>query len=156
KYTQALEPNGSHPTNTPGTTFSSQSVSKENTSDYVSPPGVRREEYINKNQRIRQDEQSLALRVKKLATKDIRAVYKNFRVDMQQYKNLKLFLHAESLPSPSTQLRDGDLSAFIRIGTDFRNNFYQVELPLKVSEEKHSRDERLVWPEENDLDLPLE
>lgn len=156
KYTQALEPNGSNPTNTPGTTFSSQSVSQENTSYYVSPPGVRREEYINKNQRIRQDEQSLALRVNRLAPQDMRGVYKNFRVDMRQFRNLKLFLHAESLPNPSPQLRDGDLSAFIRIGTDFRNNYYQVEIPLKVSEQKHSKDERLIWPEENELNLPME
>lgn len=154
KYDQALKPNGSNPSTTPGTTFSSESVSEEKTSDYVSPPGVRREEFINKNQTIREDEQSLSLKVKKLAPKDMRGVYKNFQVDMRQYKNLKMFLHAASLPAPNPKLMDDDLSAFIRLGTDANSNFYQIEIPLKVSRERSS-DRRMVWPKENDLDLPL-
>src|SRR5699024_8011070 len=134
-YKQRLGENGSDPENTPGTSFTSASVSKENNTDYVSPPGVRREQLVNNNQTIREDEQSLSLTVKHLAPKDIRAVYKNFQVDMRQYKNLKMFLHAASLPSPSPRLIDGDLSAFILIGTDFKSNYYQIEIPLKVSQE---------------------
>lgn len=154
KYEQALEPNGSNPQTTPGTSFTSESVSEENNSDYVSPPGVRREELINNNQRIREDEQSLALRVKRLAPNDMRAVYKNFQVDMRQFKNLKMFLHAASLPSPNPALDDGDLTLFLRVGSDVKSNFYQVEIPLKVSPEG-STDKRDVWPEENELDMEL-
>lgn len=154
KYNQAVVPDGSDPETTPGTTLKSESVSQESTSDYVSPPGVRREELVNNNQKVREDEQSLDLTIKNLQPNDSRAVYKNFQVDMRQYKNLKMFLHARSLPSPNPQLYDGDLTAFIRIGTDFKNNFYQIEIPLKVSEEG-STDRRVVWPEENELDLPL-
>ncbi len=155
KYSQAIKPTGSDPETTSGTTFTTASVSTEKTSDYVSPPGVYREEYVNNNQTIREDEQSLALTVKNLAPDDMRGVYKNFQIDMRQYKRLKMFLHAESLPSPNPQLNDGDLSAFIRIGTDFDRNYYQIEIPLKVSDE-HSIDERTVWPEVNELDLPLD
>lgn len=155
KYDQALEPGGSDPKTTPGTSFSSESVSEEKNSNYVSPPGVRREELINNNQKIREDEQSLSLKTKKLAPNDMRAVYKNFQVDMRQYKNLKMFLHANSLPSPNPQLMDGDMTAFVRIGSDVKSNFYQIEIPLKVSPEG-STDRRDVWPEENELDLPLE
>src|SRR5699024_4599800 len=56
--------------------------------------------------------------------------------------------------SPSPQLMDGDLSAFIRIGTDFKSNYYQIEIPLKVSQE-NSTDPEVVWPDENNMDLPL-
>ncbi|HLS31837.1 MAG TPA: cell surface protein SprA [Flavobacteriaceae bacterium] len=155
KYDIALEPGGSDPETTSGTSFTSESVSQENNSGYVSPPGVRREELVNNNQRIREDEQSLALKVKKLAPNDMRAVYKNFQVDMRQFKNLKMFLHANSLPNPNPQLLDGDLTAFIRIGSDIKNNFYQIEIPLNVSPEG-STDKRDVWPEENEMNLPLE
>src|SRR5690625_7016934 len=106
KYDQALKPGGSDPKTTPGTSFTSESVSEEKNSNYVSPPGVRREELVNHNQRIREDEQSLALKVKKLAPNDMRAVYKNFQVDMRQFKTLKMFLHANSLPSPNPQLME--------------------------------------------------
>ncbi len=154
KYNQAFEPNGTDPLNSQ-TTFTSHSVSQEETSYYVSPPGVHREEMINNNQRIRQDEQSLALQVEKLAPGDMRAVYKNFRVDMRQYKNLKMFIHAQSLPSPAPQLMDGDLAAFIRIGSDFESNYYQVVIPLKVSPEG-STDRQEVWLDENELNIPLD
>lgn len=155
KYTQALEPNGSDPETTPGTTFVSESVSQEQSSNYVSPPGVHREELVSNNQTIREDEQSLSLTVKNLAPNDMRAVYKNFQIDMRQYKNLKMFLHAASLPSPNPQLLNGQLSAFIRIGADFSRNFYQIEIPLKVSPSS-SMNKYEVWPEENELDLAMD
>ncbi len=155
RYTQAVEPNGTNPDNTPNTSLEVTAVSQEQTSDYVTPPGVVREELVNNNQTIREDEQSLSLTVKNLSPNDSRAVYKNFQVDMRQYKNLKMFLHARSLPAPAPTLQDGQLSAFIRMGSDFTDNFYQVEVPLKVSDIS-STQPRDVWPEVNDLDLPLE
>lgn len=155
KYNLAIVPDGSDPDNTPGTTLEVAAVSEEQTSYYVTPPGVYREEMINNNQRIREDEQSLSLKVKGLAPGDSRGVYKNFQVDMRQYKNLEMFLHAESLPAPSSPISDGELSAFVRIGTDFTDNFYQVEIPLKVTNQTSS-DPRVVWPEANDLLLPLD
>ncbi|TXK75747.1 cell surface protein SprA [Mesonia sp. K4-1] len=155
RYNQALIPNGTDPENTPSTTLEVAAVSEEQTSDYVTPPGVVREELVNNNQTIREDEQSLSLTVKNLAPQDSRGVYKNFQVDMRQYKNLEMFLHAESLPFPSPTLMDGELTAFIRMGTDFSDNFYQIEIPLTVSDE-NSTQPRAVWPVENDLNLPME
>lgn len=154
RYNQALVPDGSDPENTPGTILEVTAVSEEQTSDYVTPPGVVREELVNNNQAIREDEQSLALTVKGLQPNDSRAVYKNFQIDMRQYENLEMFLHAESLPAPAANIQDGDLTAFIRMGTDFTDNFYQVEIPLTVSD-LNSVNPRDVWPEANDLDLPL-
>nr|WP_233494456.1 cell surface protein SprA [Mesonia sp. K7] len=155
RYNQALVPDGSDPNTTSGTVFEMTAVSEEQTSDYVTPPGVVREEMINNNQNIREDEQSLALTVKNLAPQDSRAVYKNFQVDMRQYKNLEMFLHAESLPVPEPTLLDGEMTAFIRMGLDFSENFYQIEIPLTVSDNTSS-DPRSVWPVENDLKLPLD
>lgn len=155
RYTEAIVPNGSDPEINTSTIFEMSAVSEEETSDYVSPPGVVREEYVNNNEAIRENEQSLALRVKKLEAGDSRAVYKNFQVDMRQYKNLEMFLHAEALPQPSPQLQDDELVAFIRMGTDFSDNFYQIEIPLKVSDGNASTPTE-VWPAENELKIPLD
>ncbi len=130
------------------------SVSREEIERYVTPPGVVREQLNNNNNIIREDERSLALTVNNLQSDDARGVYKNFNVDMRQYENLEMFLHAEPVLS-QTAIQDGDLKAFIRMGNDFTNNFYQIELPLTVSD-IGDRAQDLVWPEANRLNLPLD
>jgi cell surface protein SprA len=154
-YTQPILPNGTDPNINGSTTFNVQNVSEEITSAYVSPPGVVREQLVNNNQSIREDEQSLALVTRNLQPLDSRGVFKNFRLDMRQYENLEMFLHAEALPLPETQLQDDQMVAFIRMGLDFTNNFYQIEVPLKVSQ-LGDFSPRGVWPLENELDLPLQ
>ncbi|WP_246131419.1 T9SS outer membrane translocon Sov/SprA [Aquimarina intermedia] len=129
------------------------SVSQEQTVNYTTPPGVEREELLNNNTTIREDEQALALTVNGLQNNDARGVYKNFNVDMRQYENLEMFLHAENVPGNAT-LDDGDLTAFIRMGNDFTDNFYQIELPLQVSSRSDNTPNG-VWPEANRLNLPL-
>ncbi len=121
---------------------------------YVLPPGVVREELFESNTNIRQNEQSLALTVCGLEPQDARAVYKNFQIDMRQYKNLEMFLHAESLVNRQA-LKDGQLVAFIRMGTDFTDNFYQIEVPLTVTLFGASTAEE-IWPEANRLNLDLD
>ena len=121
---------------------------------YVLPPGVFREELNNNNNIIRQNEQSLALRVTNLERDDARGAYKNFNIDMRQYKNLEMFIHAESLVPPATQISDGDMAAFIRLGNDLTESFYEIEIPLAITTPGTSNPEG-VWPEANRLDLPL-
>lgn len=125
---------------------------------YVSPPGVVREQLFNNNTVINQNEQSLAMRIggDGLEPGDSRAVFKNVSVDMRQFKNLKMFLHAEALPAPSdpAPLQDNQMVGFIRFGNDFTQNFYQVEIPLKVTAEGASSPQD-VWPDVNEINLPL-
>lgn len=121
---------------------------------YVLPPGVQREQLNNQNNLIRQNEQSLALRTCDLEPGDGRGVYKNFTVDMRQYENLEMFIHAESLVN-QTQLSDGDLVAFIRLGTDINQNFYEIQIPLTPTNFGATSREQ-IWPIENRLNLPLE
>jgi cell surface protein SprA len=132
---------------------------------YVSPPGVTREQLYNNNTVINQNEQSLSLRVydklggytNGLQKGDSRAVFKNVSVDMRQYKKLRMFLHAEALPTPpeTTPLLDDQMIAFIRFGNDFTDNFYQVEIPLKVTNQNAVTAED-IWPTDNEIELPLE
>jgi cell surface protein SprA len=158
RYTQTLDSDKSDPANEE-TSFQVSAVSIEENENrqpipYVLPPGVDREELLNNNSRIRQNEQSLSLSVCELEPQDARAVYKNFQIDMRQYKNLELFLHAEALVG-RPKWNEGELVAFIRIGTDFTNNFYQIEVPLKPTDFGAASASE-IWPEENKLNLSLE
>lgn len=135
------------------TVFDVEAVSIiENEGTYVLPPGVEREQLNNNNNLIRQNEQSLALRVCGLEPDDGRSVYKSFNVDMRQYENLEMFIHAEGLDN-ETVPDDGDLVAFMRLGTDLEQNYYEVQIPLNISPQSLSRE--VVWPIENRLNLPL-
>ncbi|WP_299127397.1 cell surface protein SprA [uncultured Winogradskyella sp.] len=129
---------------------------QENGDRYVIPPGVRREELNNNNNIIRQNEQSLVLQACDLERQDSRGVFKNINVDMRQYKNLRMFLHAEAQEGET--LEPGELVAFIRMGNDFTQNFYQIEVPLQPSDFVDSSlplDQR-IWPEVNEINMSLE
>ncbi|WP_276378666.1 cell surface protein SprA [Flavobacterium sp. H4147] len=163
KYTGVLDANYQNPT-TDGVEFDVAAVNiQENGTkcpvNYVMPPGVRREQLYNNNTVINQNEQALAVRVggSGLQYQNAKGVFKNVSVDMRQYKKLKMFLHAESLPNENTLL-DDEMVGFIRIGNDFTQNFYQIEIPLKVTTTGGSctisADQ--VWREDNDIDLALE
>lgn len=158
RFTQSLNPSGTLPANS-NTTFDVESISIEENSGrqpipYVLPPGVEREELINNNSNIRQNEQSLALRVCELEPDDARGVFKNYNIDMRQYKNLELFIHAESLLN-QIPLNNGDLIAFIRLGNDLTQNFYEIEIPLNPTSFGATNPEE-IWPIENRLNLPLD
>lgn len=157
RYTQSLDPDKSNP-DTENTSFTVSSVSIEKNENrqpipYVMPPGVFREELLNNNSRIRQNEQALALNVCDLKPQGARGVYKNFQVDMRQYKNLEMFIHAETVINRPTW-KEGELVAFLRIGTDFTDNYYQVEIPLKPTDFGASSADD-IWPRENRMNLPL-
>ncbi|MGB3590680.1 MAG: cell surface protein SprA, partial [Nonlabens sp.] len=157
QYTQTLLPDNT-PTD-PETVFEVQGVNIENNATrvpvpYVLPPGVVREELRNQNQNIRQNEQSLALRVCGLEENDARAVFKNVRIDMRQYENLQMYVHADDGNFPTSTLADDELEAFIRIGVDFTQNYYEIRIPLKVTPAGTNIPEE-VWPQANNFDISL-
>ncbi len=135
--------------------------------NYVLPPGVQREQLFNQNTVVNQNEQSLALRISKkspsepglggLEPGDARAVFKNIEMDFRQFNKLRMFLHAEALPTEGNDfngLQDDELVAFIRFGNDFTENFYQVEVPLKVTPHFSASPED-IWPKENEMELSM-
>lgn len=121
---------------------------------YVLPPGIERD-YDNTSPILRQqNEQSLLLTVKELKDRDARAVYKNLATDLISYKRLKMFFHAEE--HDGINLEDDAVSAFVRLGTDFKDNYYEIELPLKVTELSGSYTDREIWPEDNEIDIAFD
>ncbi len=126
---------------------------EQNEGRYVLPPGIVRERLQGSTTIQQQNEQSVSLKVTNLPQNKIRAIYKNISVDLRRYKQLKMFLHAE--PTLVGGVSDDELTAIIRLGTDLNDNFYQLELPLKISP-NGSLAPLDVWPELNNLDATLE
>ena len=126
--------------------------------NYVIPPGISRVIDPGQDQLLQNNEQALAMTVKNLASGDARAVYKNTTLDLRRYKHLQMFTHANSLPGDHS-LEDGQTSLFIRLGSDYKNNFYEYEIPLTVTPEglyaNSAAGARIVWPEDNMLDIDL-
>ena len=117
---------------------------------YVVPPGIERErDFSNFQGDTRQNEQSLALNVKDLRDGYAQAAFKTTYNDFRSYKRLEMFLHAEG-----DQLKDNEVSAFIRVGADNQDNFYEFEIPLKVTT-PGSRDPFAIWPDVNKIDVEL-
>ncbi|MBC8051523.1 MAG: cell surface protein SprA [Sphingobacteriaceae bacterium] len=117
---------------------------------YVVPPGIDRErDFSNFRGDTRQNEQSLSLNIKKLRDGYGRAAFRTTYNDFRSYRKLEMFVHAEG-----ADLRDNDVSAFIRIGTDNQDNYYEYEIPLKVTV-PGSRDANAIWPDVNTISLEL-
>ncbi|ASU36035.1 T9SS outer membrane translocon Sov/SprA [Mucilaginibacter xinganensis] len=117
---------------------------------YVVPPGITRQlDYNNIQANTRLNEQSLSLKVTDLRDGYSRAAFRLFNNDLRKYKNLQMFIHAEG-----TQLRDDDLSAFVRLGVDYVDNYYEYEIPLKITQPGTSAPTS-IWPDVNELNLQL-
>jgi len=145
-------------------TFEISSVSIEDNAgkipvNYVLPPGFDRV-VDPQNPQLRQlDEQSMVLKVQDLADGDARAAYRNVNLDIRQYRRLRMEVHAEALIGQP--LYNNELTAFIRIGSDYKSNFYEYEVPLKLTPpsdkyDNDSEDDRaIVWPASNRFNIDL-
>jgi len=120
---------------------------------YVIPPGIRREVSFGTTTNIRLNEQSLSITVDNLFDGDARGVYKNTDFDFRQYKKLKMYVHAEKLHE-NQELNYGDLTVFIRIGSDFTHNYYEYEVPLEFTKWYSSKPDE-IWPEKDRLEIDL-
>ena len=144
-------------------TFEISSVSIEENSEkipvnYVLPPGFDRVTDPQNPQLRQLNEQSMVLKVQNLEDGDARAAFRNINLDIRQYRKLRMEVHAEAIAGQP--LQDDDLTAFIRIGSDYKGNFYEYEIPLKLTPYGHydnnSDDDRAkVWPSENSFDIDL-
>ncbi len=129
--------------------------------NYVLPPGVTRITDPGQAQITQLNEQSMSLKVTGLQAGDARAVYRNTQHDLRNYKRMQLWVHAESLIDDLTNLKSGEISLFLRLGTDVKNNFYEYEIPLTLTpagryNADSPTDRERVWPLSNFMDLNLQ
>ena len=117
--------------------------------NYVIPPGIEEQLDVGSANLRALNEQSLVLGVKNLEDGESRAAYRNFQLDMRSYKQLRMFVHIEKLEE-SDPVEYGESSCFIRLGTDFEDNYYEFEIPLTPSE-WYNNDPASIWPEANNM-----
>jgi len=115
---------------------------------YVLPPDIIRESNIQTADLVALNEQALSLKVCKLEDGHSRSAYKITDFDLRSYKKLKMFVHAEDASPGGDELANGDLRIFIRLGSDFTDNYYEYEIPLQLTP-WGSTDDVVIWPESN-------
>ena len=101
--------------------------------NYTLPPGIDRGQDPSQPQLVQQNEQALSMSVSNLGTGESKAVYKNTTLDLRQYKRLQMFVHANAFEQNTTNLTDNQLAVFVRLGSDYKNNYYEYEIPLKLT-----------------------
>ncbi|MFA5418088.1 MAG: cell surface protein SprA, partial [Bacteroidales bacterium] len=161
RYDQVIRGPGVYPSGGTGNVgdFTVSTVSIEENGErtpinYVTPPGIDRELTFGTTANYQQNEQSLELKVSNLEDGYASAVYKTTDFDFRQYKRIKMYVHAEKMME-ADNLSFGDLTAFIRIGSDFTNNYYEYEVPLEFTRwYQNSQDS--VWPEANNFEIILD
>ena len=126
--------------------------------NYLVPPGIERVQLLSNNGvNLLQNEQALSVQLYNLQKNTTpRGVFKTMNVDIRRYGSLSMFLHAENKRQPDI-VEKGVITAVLRIGQDFQNNFYEIRIPLTTTKRKtYSISEvRDVWPLENEMNLNL-
>ena len=122
---------------------------EQNNGSYQTPPGIERERLQGSTTVQLQNEQAVSLKVNNLPPNKARAIFKNISIDLRRFKNLKMFMHLQKNEG-ALAIEDDDFSAIIRLGTDLDDNYYQIEVPLKVTKNGTSAID--LWPEANNLD----
>ena len=147
-------------------TFNVSAVNIEENNDkipvnYVLPPGISRATDPSQPQLVENNEQALNMVVTNMQHGESKAVYKKTSLDLRQYKRMQMFVHANHLVPDVTNLQDNQLAVFIRLGSDYKNNYYEYEIPLQLTPDRSdynkysNADRRQVWPLENMLDIDL-
>ena len=162
KYTEELLQPGDYPTGTgSNTSFSISTVDIEENGSrypvpYVLPPDIQREEWFtSSSSAIKLNEQALSLDITDLASGDARAVYRSTQYDLRNYGKLKMFVHAEK-KFENDPLQDDDLVLFVRLGSDYTNNYYEYEVPLKLTDWGIGKDDPYaIWPLDNNVEIDL-
>ena len=149
----------------PTAKFTTSSINVEENNDkkpvnYVLPPGISRVVDPTQQQLTENNEQAMRIDITNMSHGDAIAVYKNSTYDMRYYNRLQMFVHANALENNATNLQNGQLALFVRLGSDYNDNFYEYEIPLKLTAPGNYNtysvaDCRSVWPEENMLNINL-
>lgn len=124
---------------------------KEGVIPYVVPPGFVRDRDFSQQTLFYMNEQSLSLSVENLKGGQSRAIFKNTKLDLNMYKRIKMFAHAQS-----KNHNVNEAGAFLRIGTDLKNNYYEIEIPSLKITANTAKTPQEIWPNENEFDVPLD
>jgi len=161
KFNKALVEDGEYIIDEDESTFDIAAVNIEENGErdpipYVLPPGINREINVGTTTMQQLNEQAMVLEVSDLKDGFAKAAYKTTDFDFRQYKNLKMYIHAEK-SIETDHYETGDVTVFIRLGSDFKDNYYEYEVPVEFTDWYTSRaDDESIWPEANRIALELQ
>ncbi|GAB4032381.1 T9SS outer membrane translocon Sov/SprA [Spirosoma jeollabukense] len=124
---------------------------------YSVPPGYVRDRDYTQVTTVQLNEQSMRMSVTNLRDGDSRGAFRNTNFNLLFRERLKMFVHMHNPDNES-----GQVSAFVRLGTDYTNNYYEIEIPNLIATPPGTSDAAAVWPTSgglpggNDLDIALE
>ncbi len=131
---------------------------------YRTPREIQRVQTLSNNGvNLLMNEQSMSLNFCNLPKGDGKAVFQTFaNRDLRQFKKLLMYVHAEQAQSPANTITNKDLTAVVRLGTDFVSNYYEVRIPLMLTplnlnynpDSQEYNDS--LWYPSNSLDLDLD
>ncbi len=129
--------------------------------NYVLPPGVSRITDPGQSQIVQLNEQSMSMKLTDIKAGDARGVYRNTQQDLRNYKRMQMWVHAEAPIENTQNLRSGQFSVFLRLGSDVKANYYEYEIPLELTAPGRYNNEvasqrYLVWPESNYMDFAIQ
>ncbi len=141
KFQYRIDTNGIYTQLPPGpTTFNQGAVNIEENDKrtplpYRTPAEIQRVQTLSNNGvNLLLNEQAMSLQLCNLAKGDARGVQQTFaNRDLRQFRKLEMYIHAEESQKVSPNLKDKDLTAVIRMGTDFVNNYYEIRIPLNLT-----------------------
>ena len=160
KYNLSLVPGEYEMDDNNNTTFDVSVVNIEENAEkipvpYVIPPGIEREINLGTTNLQELNEQSLSLKVNNLMDGDARVCYKTCDFDMREFKTLRMFVHEEAVGT-NDNIKEGDLTVFMRLGTDFTDNYYEYEIPLTPTPwYTTTSNPDIIWPDSNEFNITL-
>lgn len=131
---------------------------------YRTPKDIQRQQTLSNNGvNLLQNEQALSMTFCGLHKGDGKAVFQTFaNRDLRQFRKMSMYVHAEQSQNPANTISNKDLTAVIRVGTDFVSNYYEVRIPLTLTPfnmggnpDSDAYNDSL-WNPSNSLDLDLE
>lgn len=122
---------------------------------YVLPPGIEREQGYGGTNVYLTNEQALTMKAIGLPDGDSRAIYKSAAYDLRKFNNLQMYIHVEDVYH-SGDLHKGDITAFIRLGSDYTDNYYEYEIPVEITPWNVGQDTAAIWPKANRMKIYLD
>ncbi|SFM86274.1 cell surface protein SprA [Algoriella xinjiangensis] len=119
---------------------------------YMIPPGVYREQTQGASGYQSQNEASMTLKAKFKPGSTSKAIFKNTNLDLRRYKKLEMFVSAQNLLNKTSNEIDNGTKLFIRLGSDYTDNYYEYEMPIKYTPESATT-ESSIWPDDNFINL---
>ena len=122
--------------------------------NYLTPRGIKQERIFGNFSNLLQDEKSISLNFCDLYKNCQVGINKLQTLNLNQYKKIQLFVHAESKEGKA--IEDGKVGLFIKLGKDMDNNYYEYFLPLRFSNPLYGSSQDSIWLVDNFIDIELD